>query len=105
MSDRLPAVFVSHVCEEGDLAILLKQALLTHFPGLGEVFVSSDMASIYAGNEWLDAVQSAIERASVMLVLCSNASARPPWVYFELGAAWVRKIPIIPVCHSGFGLA
>jgi TIR domain-containing protein len=105
LSDRAPTLFISHVSEEADLAILLKQALLKDFPGIEEIFVSSDMASIYAGKEWLDAIQGAIERASVLLVLCSNASARPPWVYFEVGAAWIRKIPIIPVCHTRFGPA
>jgi len=105
MPDRPPTVFISHVSEEADLAILLKRALMKDFPGLEEVFVSSDMASISAGKEWLDAIQGAIERASVLLVLCSNASARPPWVYFEVGAAWIRKIPIIPVCHTGFAPA
>jgi hypothetical protein len=105
MLDRAPTVFISHVSEEAELAILLKRELLKAFPGVEEIFVSSDMKSIYAGKEWLDAIQGAIERASVVLVLCSNASARPPWVYFEVGAAWIRKIPIIPVCHTGFGAA
>ena len=49
MPDRRPTVFISHVSEEADLAILLKRALMKDFPGLEEVFVSSDMASISAG--------------------------------------------------------
>jgi len=24
-----------------------------------------------------------------------------PWVNFEAGAGWIRKIPVIPLCHSG----
>ena len=35
-----------------------------------------------------------------MLVLCSNQSVLRPWVQFESGAAWVRRIPLIPLCHS-----
>ena len=38
-----------------------------------------------------------------MLVLCSKASLNRPWVNFEIGAAWLRKIPIIRMCHSGIG--
>ena len=24
-----------------------------------------------------------------------------PWVNIELGAAWIKRVPIIPLCHSG----
>jgi hypothetical protein len=24
-----------------------------------------------------------------------------PWVNFEAGCAWLKKIPVVPVCHSG----
>jgi hypothetical protein len=27
-----------------------------------------------------------------------------PWVNFEGGAAWMKSIPIVPVCHTGFRL-
>lgn len=36
-----------------------------------------------------------------MIVLCSPVSITRPWIPFEAGAGWSRKIPVIPVCHSG----
>jgi hypothetical protein len=34
-------------------------------------------------------------------VLCSKASIQRSWVQFEVGAAWIRDRPILPLCHSG----
>jgi hypothetical protein len=93
-------VFVSHVSEEKELAASLKSALLSHFKRGINVFVSSDLKSIELGTDWMDAIERAIKSSSVLIVLCSQSSIRRPWVSFELGAAWMRKIPIIPVCHT-----
>jgi len=71
------------------------------FSGDVEVFTSSDTKSIKVGANWLDVIHSALEQASAVIVLCSKASVSRPWVQFELGAAWMRDITIIPVCHSG----
>ena len=37
----------------------------------------------------------------VFLVLCSPFSINRPWINFETGRAWAKKVPIIPICHSG----
>jgi hypothetical protein len=42
--------------------------------------------------------------AKAVIVLCSKASVNRPWVQFEVGAAWMRGVPVIPVCHSGMKL-
>src|SRR5262249_16804287 len=36
-----------------------------------------------------------------MLIFCSPASISRPWINFEAGAGWARKIEIVPLCHSG----
>ena len=36
-----------------------------------------------------------------MIGLLSPRAVQRSWVYFEFGAAWIRNIPAIPVCHSG----
>ena len=36
-----------------------------------------------------------------MIVLCSPSSVARPWINFEAGAAWMRGIPLIPICHGG----
>jgi len=66
-----------------------------------DVFVSSDGESISAGDEWLESIDQALQESAVMLILCSPSSIRRPWINFEAGAAWMRKIPLIPLCHAG----
>lgn len=96
-----PKLFLSHVAEEAPLAEALKFHLGRDFLGLVDIFVSSDLESIAAGTNWLSSLEQALRDASVLLVLCSRASLSQPWVNFEVGAAWIKPIPIVPVCHSG----
>ena len=93
--------FVSHVSEEAHVAARLKTALGRDFLGLLDVFVSSDAESIAAGEEWLRSIESALQEASLLVVLCSPASIVRPWINFEAGAAWMRQIPLVPLCHGG----
>lgn len=96
-----PTLFVSHIADEAALALILRDHLARDFLGMVEIFVSSDSASISAGDNWLKAIEEALSRARVELVLCSKASVTRPWINFEAGAGWNKGIPIIPVCHSG----
>ena len=94
-------IFVSHLSEEATLAALLQAAIAHDFQNHAAVFVSSDIGSIELGTDWMDAIERAINRSSLLVLLCSHASIQKPWVNFELGLAWMRKIPIVPVCHTG----
>ena len=98
-------LFVSHISEEAEIAALLKQTIEEDFLELVKLFQSSDIGSIAAGDDWLAAVQQALNEAAAVIVLCSHASIQRPWVQFELGAAWSRQVPIIPICHSGLRAA
>jgi hypothetical protein len=98
-------VFISHISAESAIAQGLKRSLDGHFGGRLDIFVSSDRETIRAGQKWLDEVDAALKSADAELVLCSKASIGRPWVNFEAGAAWLRRIPVIPVCHSGLTLA
>lgn len=93
-------IFISHVSNEGLLALVLKEWIQTIFNGRLKVFVSSDIRSITAGDIWLGNVEEALSSAKVLIVLCSPYSVTRPWVNFETGGAWVKKIPVIPICHS-----
>jgi hypothetical protein len=94
-------LFISHISEERSTADRLKTTLIRDFLGLLDVFVSSDTESIAAGSEWLRSIEKALGDCAVFVVLCSPESVRRPWINFEAGAAWMRNIPLIPVCHSG----
>lgn len=94
-------IFLSHVSLEGPLAITLKEWIENSFAGQFEIFVSSDINDLPAGNQWLNSLEKALTDAKMLIVLCSPYSVTRPWVNFETGGAWVKQIPIIPICHSG----
>ncbi len=96
-------VFISHTSQEAPLALLLKGWIDSHFSGEVETFVSK--SDITAGAQWLQAVESAIRDASLVVVLCSPLSVRKTWVIFEAGGAWGRNVRLLPVCHSGLAVA
>jgi hypothetical protein len=93
-------VFVSHISQEAALAALLQEKIRRDFLGLIGVFVSSDGASIDAGDDWFKSVKNALKGAKAAVILCSKESVGRPWVNFEAGAACLRDVPIIPVCHT-----
>ncbi len=94
-------IFISHINEEALLAAQLKKWIEETFAGQCDVFVSSHPKDLPAGTKWLEEIGKALESANVLIVLCSLASIGRPWINFEAGCCWNRKIPIIPVCHSG----
>lgn len=94
-------VFISHIVEEKQLAIRLADLLREHYGDEIGVFASSDIESVAAGTQWLQAIETALVDARVVIVLCSKESVLRPWIYFETGAGWIKGIPVIPLCHSG----
>jgi TIR domain len=94
-------LFISHISEEAEVASMLTTMLREDFADLMGCFSSSDIGNIGAGDNWLTAIERALTQAKVVIVLCSKASVNRPWVQFEVGAAWMKGVPIIPVCHSG----
>ena len=99
--ENVASIFISHISEEQALAAILKKHLKADFGESVTVFVSSDLESITAGDEWLKSIEKALATASFELILSSRVSITRPWVNFEVGAAWLKHIPIVPVCHSG----
>src|SRR5690348_16907950 len=94
-------IFLSHVTVESKLADIVHGHFTKDFIGFVGVFESSDRLSIPAGAKWLDEVTTALKQAQLHLILCSDESVVRPWIQFEAGAAHIRGIPIIPLCHSG----
>ena len=107
-----PTIFLSHIHEEADLAIMIKNALEAEFSGFVRVFVSSDGTSITPGEAFFDKIEHALKECCASIFLISPQAIDRAWINFELGAMWMRrlkdpqgadaaKIPIIPICHSG----
>jgi hypothetical protein len=66
-----------------------------------DVFVASDGESIAASEDWFGSIDTELRQSALMLILCSPASIRRPWLNFEAGAAWILEVPIVPLCHLG----
>lgn len=96
-----PTIFISHITEEKEIAILFKHEIEKLFLGMVNVFVSSDAGSIQIGSNWLDDITNGLRGCKAMLLFCSPDSIQKPWINFECGAGWGRAIDIVPVCHSG----
>jgi hypothetical protein len=94
-------VFVSHLTIESKFADLLRTRLDRDFIGLLNFFVSSDATSIPVGSQWFGDILAALSRAHLQFVICSQESVHRPWINYEAGAARVRDVEVIPLCHSG----
>ena len=96
-----PKIFLSHIHEEALLALVLKKWIEDTFPDRIKVFVSSDKKDIRAGEKWFDRIDGALGESQTFIVLCSQNSIKRPWINFETGCAWIKKVPVIAICHSG----
>ena len=94
-------VFISHITEESELALILSKEIKKSYLGMLDTFVSSDGESLPAGGRWLDTIDTALKNSAIQISLCSPQSIKRPWINFEAGASWIRRMPVIPVCHSG----
>jgi TIR domain len=97
----MTTIFISHIHEEAELALLLKNWIEDTFLGQIEVFVSADDRDIVIGDEWFNRISQALDTAKVVLLLCSPESIKRPWISFEAGWAWSKRIALAPICHSG----
>lgn len=93
-------MFLSHVHVESRFADFIQSSVERDFIGLVKVYVASD-GGILAGKKWLDDLTTALNASDLHAVLCSPESLTRHWVSFETGAAYVRGIPLLPLCHSG----
>lgn len=104
-------IFLSHIHEEKELALIIQQAIEEEFSGFVTVFVSSDGKTIPAGSNFLRRIEKGLVECVGAIYLISPVSVKRNWINFELGAVWIRnhvnelnqgvEIPVIPICHSG----
>ena len=94
-------IFISHTSEETSIMDVLKDWIESTFLGQCSVHASSDTKSLPEGNSWIDEIDQALDSAKAFLVLCSPESLKRPWINLAIGWAWVKGIPVIPICHSG----
>ena len=88
-------VFVSHSGEDTWIArqIAKEIALRGAQPFLDE-------AEIAIGAEFEEDILEFLDKADELLVLFTPWALKRPYVWAEIGAAWIRRIPIIVVLHG-----
>jgi hypothetical protein len=96
-------VYLSHINEEAQVASVLKGWIESSLDR--DVHVSGEAESIQLGEQRLAEVDQALGEAQVVLLLCSERSVGCPWINFESGCAWFKRVPVIAVCHSGCSTA
>jgi hypothetical protein len=96
-----PVIFISHIHEHRQLGTAIKAEIVQLLLSGVDFFVSSDRVSIVGGDRWLDQVETALNNAAIVLVICSPDSVQRPWVNFEAGGAWMAKKRVVPLCCGG----
>jgi hypothetical protein len=59
-----------------------------------------DEADIDVGAEFEEDIREFLDKAHELLVLFTPWSLQRPYVWAEIGAAWIRRIPIVVVLHG-----
>ena len=88
-------VFVSH---SGQDAWVAKQIAREISSRKATSFL--DEANIDIGSEFEEHILESLGKADELLVLFTPWSFERPYVWAEIGAAWIRKIPIIIVLYG-----
>jgi hypothetical protein len=59
-----------------------------------------DEADIEVGQDFDDAIRDFLNRAHELIVLLTPWALERPYVWSEIGGAWLRGLPIIPLLHG-----
>jgi hypothetical protein len=59
-----------------------------------------DEADVDVGAEFEEDIRSFLDKTDELLVLFTPWSLDRPYVWAEIGAAWIRRIPIVVVLHG-----
>jgi hypothetical protein len=59
-----------------------------------------DEAEIEVGAKFEVEIRESLDRAHELLVLLTPWALRRPYIWAELGAAWIRQIPIVGILHG-----
>src|SRR5207249_3895314 len=89
-------VFVSHSGPDTWVARQIDREIKTNCQC--EAFL--DEAAIQVGADFEEEILSALQKADELLVLMTPWALDRPYVWAELGAAWLRRIPIVGVLQG-----
>lgn len=92
-NDKL--VFVSHSSQDTWVAKQIAKEISSH-----KATPFLDEADIDIGAEFEEDILEFLDKADELLVLFTPWSFERPYVWAEIGAAWIRRIPIIVVLYG-----
>jgi hypothetical protein len=98
-------IIISHIQDDLRVAVVLKKWVEETFGKNCQVVASTDPESIPLVPRYLDRDDDSLRDLKALIPLCSPESLQRPWIAFEAGCAWMKKILILPVCHSGLSPA
>lgn len=91
--DRVGEVFISHVSDDEQR---IKKSILHNFTGEGiPYFLSNE--DIEPGEDWLERLEQAINRASCGVVVLTENSLESEWIWYETGLLDGLNKPIYPL--------
>jgi TIR domain len=85
-------VFVSHAGEDTWIARQIAREIASRG---ARPFL--DQADIHVGAEFEEDIRGFLDQADELVVLFTPWSLERPYVWAEIGAAWIRRIPIVVV--------
>ena len=92
---RRRLVFVSH---SGRDTWVAKQIARAVSEAGAKTFL--DEAEVEIGTDFDEEIRDSLERADELLVLWTPWSLERPFVWAEVGAAWLRRIPIVQLLYG-----
>jgi len=88
-------VFVSHSGEDTWVARQIAREISSRG---AQPFL--DEADVDVGAEFEEDIREFLDKADELLVLFTPWALERPYVWAEIGAAWIRRIPIVVVLHG-----
>lgn len=94
-------IFVSHSSETARIAVRFKELLLSG-NSQTKVFLSSDWESIRSGENWLQAIETALAECDGFVALITkDDDAKLPWIIYEVGFVKGRSLLPKIITFSG----
>ena len=94
-TDDLRLVFVSHSGEDTWVARQIANSISAKG---ARPFL--DEADVDVGAEFEEDIREFLDEAHELVVLFTPWSLERPYVWAEIGAAWIRRIPIVVILHG-----
>lgn len=88
-------IFVSHSTQDTWVAVQIAKGI-----GAAGARPFLDAADVGIGTKFEDKILEFLDAAHELVVLFTPWSLERPYVWAEIGGAWIRRIPIVVVLHG-----